>query len=164
MRAFPPFLQTTNRLRVALAHKDAGCGGLGAGARGGGGCSARANSRPSSLNLAVVPMVERRAPLRVETSASPWCSGEQPPNWRTLWLWLWLRQAASSKRQAASGKRQGAVAAAAVVTAAAGGTLEPCRCRWARLRAVTRRRLLAVALFFPHRRAARTTSYTHYYY
>ena len=139
MRAFPPFLQTTNRLRVALAHKDAGCGGLGAGARGGGGCSARANSRPSSLNLAVVPMVERRA---------PWCSGEQPLNWRTLWL----RQAAAT------------VAVAAGVTAAAGGTLEPCRCRWARLRAVTRRRLLAVALFFPHRRAARTTSYTHYYY
>eukprot|EP01046_Picozoa_sp_COSAG06_P057703 COSAG06_NODE_11336_length_1525_cov_3.783310_1_plen_83_part_10 len=72
--SFFSFLQTANRLRVTLAHEDGGCGGLGAGGRGGGSCSARASSRPSSLNLAVVPLVERRGSLRVERSASPRCA------------------------------------------------------------------------------------------
>ena len=45
---------------------------MGAGGRGGGSCSARMSSRPSGLNLAMVPVVQRRESLRVE-GLEAWC-------------------------------------------------------------------------------------------
>ena len=58
---------------------------------------------PSGLNLAMVPVVQRRESLRVERSASPRCAGEQPPN-------RWARSARRASREhrcrAAARRRQ----------------------------------------------------------
>ena len=49
-------------------------------------------AKQSQTELEVVPLVERRASLRVERSASPRCAGEQPPN-------RWARSARRASRK-----------------------------------------------------------------